>query len=136
MNFPMCALSRNQFGAPKPEFRISNKKFRMMKLNLFCFFLRRSLFVIRYSAVYPPPAGSILHFPAAIRVVRGQERSYRRRRNRSMESLMLSCIRPMASARSPISSFEVTGISASISPTLICSATEVSFLILLVSRVP
>jgi hypothetical protein len=40
-------FGRNQFEIPKPEHRMSNKEVRMMKLNLFCCFLRRSSFVIR-----------------------------------------------------------------------------------------
>jgi N-acetylmuramoyl-L-alanine amidase len=36
----------------KPECRMSNREFRMMKLNSLCCFLRSSLFVIRYSAVH------------------------------------------------------------------------------------
>jgi hypothetical protein len=67
----MQAYGRNQIEIPKPECRMSNKEFRMMKLNLFCCFLRRSLFVIRYSAVYPPEAGSLLNFYAACEEVFG-----------------------------------------------------------------
>jgi len=33
------------------EYRMSNKEFRMMKFNFFYLLLRRSLFVVRYSAV-------------------------------------------------------------------------------------
>jgi len=33
------------------EYRMSNKEFRMMKFNFFFLPLRRSLFVVRYSAV-------------------------------------------------------------------------------------
>jgi len=43
----MQAYGRNQLKIEKLECRMSNKEFRMMKLNLFSHFLRRSLFVIR-----------------------------------------------------------------------------------------
>jgi len=43
----MLAFYPNRIRTLKLEYRMSNKEFRMMKLNLFCFFLRRSLFVIR-----------------------------------------------------------------------------------------
>src|SRR4030042_1445434 len=44
---PVQVFSRSQIRIPKPECRMSNNEFRMMKLNLFCCFLRHSLFVIR-----------------------------------------------------------------------------------------
>ncbi|MCX5879011.1 MAG: hypothetical protein NTY44_07870, partial [Deltaproteobacteria bacterium] len=47
INHPMQAYGRKQIEIPKLECRMSNKEFRMMKLNLFWCFLRRSLFVIR-----------------------------------------------------------------------------------------
>jgi len=54
----MQAFGRNQKNM-KPEYRISNKECRMMKLNLFIFF--PSVFDIRYSIF----CGSLLNFYAS-----------------------------------------------------------------------
>jgi len=60
-------------GRRKIEYRMSDdvyppvaapeatRECRMMKFGLFSGFLRRSTFLIRYSAVYPPLAGSVLN---------------------------------------------------------------------------
>ena len=67
---------------------------------------------------------------------RKNEPSYLRRRNRSMDRRILSCIREIASASSPISSLDLVSISIPRSPMLIRSATSVKDLILPVSRWP
>jgi len=61
----MKPFAKDQIRITKPECRMSNKEFRMMKFNKRFAFLRHSTFFILHSAVYPPLAGSLFNFIAA-----------------------------------------------------------------------